>query len=70
MNVGTNPVLATLLTPKIGFLKAAEIAHESRVKQKPIRDLAVEKGILTKEEADAMFDLRTITWNRYRQSRK
>jgi aspartate ammonia-lyase len=69
-NVGTNPVLATLLTPKIGFQKAAEIAHESRVKQQPIRDLAVEKGILSKEEADALFDLRIIAGNRYRQSRK
>jgi aspartate ammonia-lyase len=69
MNVGTNPVLATLLTSKIGYQKAAEIAHESMEKRKSVRDLAVEKGILTKEEADTLFDLRRITRNRYHQGR-
>ena len=34
--------------------------------QKPVRDLALEKGILTKEEADALFDLKAIAENRYR----
>jgi aspartate ammonia-lyase len=69
MNVGTNPVLAALLAPKIGYQKAAEIARESTVKHKAIRDLAVEKGILTKEEADELFDLRRIVRNRYRQNK-
>jgi aspartate ammonia-lyase len=64
-----NPALATLLTPKIGYRKAAEIAHESLLKQQAVRDLAVEKGILTEEEADALFDLRIIARNRYRQGR-
>jgi len=70
INAGTNPVLATLLTPKIGYLKAAGIAHESRVKRRAVRDLAIEKGILTKDEADALFDLPTIAGNRYRRNRK
>jgi aspartate ammonia-lyase len=65
MNAGTNPVLATLLTPKIGYQRAAWIAHESRIKHKAIRDLAIEKGILTREEADAMFDLQTIAGKRF-----
>lgn len=59
MSVPTNPILATLLTPRIGYLKAAEIAHESMVNHRPIRDLAVERGILTEAEADAIFDLRS-----------
>jgi aspartate ammonia-lyase len=66
MHVGTNPILATLLTPRIGYLKAAEIAHESMTRHKTIRDIAVEKGILTEEEADMMFDLQAIAKNRYR----
>jgi aspartate ammonia-lyase len=66
LHAGTNPALATLLTPKIGYLKAAEIAHESVKHHRTIRDIAVEKGILTREEADAMFDLHTIAKNRYR----
>jgi len=65
--VGTNPILATLLTPKIGYLKAAGIAHESMVTHRHIRDLAVEKGILTEKEADEMFDVRELTRNRYRE---
>ena len=69
-DIGTNPVLATLLTPKIGFLEAAEIAHESSMKRRAVRDIAVEKGILTQAEADTLFDLRTIAGNRYRQSRR
>lgn len=64
--IGINPILATLLSPKIGYLKAAEIAHESMVTHRPIRDLAIEKGILTKEEADEMFDLHTLARNQYR----
>ncbi len=66
MHVGTNPALATLLTPKIGYLKAAEIAYESMTQHRPIRDIALEKGILTKEEADVIFDLHAIAANRYR----
>jgi aspartate ammonia-lyase len=66
LDVATNPALATLLTPKIGYLKAAEIAHESVTHHRTIRDIAVEKGILTGEEAEAMFDLKTIAGNRYR----
>ena len=70
MNAGTNPVLATLLTPKIGYQRAAEIAHESRINHKAIRDLAIEKGILSPEEADALFDLQTMAGNRNSRSRK
>jgi aspartate ammonia-lyase len=70
MNAGTNPVLATLLTPKIGYQRAAEIAQESRVNHKTVRDLAVEKGILTADEADALFNLQTIAGNRYIRSRR
>jgi aspartate ammonia-lyase len=68
-NAAENPVLATLLTPKIGYLKAAELAYESAIQRKLIRDLAVEKGFLTREEADALFDLRRIAGSRYREGR-
>jgi aspartate ammonia-lyase len=67
LHVGTNPILATMLTGKTGYLKAAEIARESMERHRTIRDLAVEKGILTGEEADAMFDLHAIARNRYRK---
>jgi aspartate ammonia-lyase len=65
--VGMNPALATLLTSRIGYLRAARIAEESMEKRRPVRDLAIEKGILSEEEADALFDLEEISRNRYRK---
>ena len=62
---GMNPSLATLLSPKIGYLKAAEIAKEASENKKSIKDLVVERGILSIEEADRMFDLEIISKNRY-----
>jgi aspartate ammonia-lyase len=66
-SVGMNPALATLLSPRIGYLRAAEIAEEAMEKKRPIRDLAVEKGILTEREADALFNLKEISRNRNRK---
>jgi len=65
MNAGANPILATLLSPRIGYQNAAGIASESRMSHKAVRDLAIEKGIVTPEEADALFDLQAIARNRY-----
>ncbi|MGB8233040.1 MAG: aspartate ammonia-lyase [Methanobacterium sp.] len=62
---GMNPSLATLLSPKIGYLKAAEIAKEASENKKSIKDLVLERGILSIEEADRMFDLEIISKNRY-----
>jgi aspartate ammonia-lyase len=65
--LGMNPALATLLAPRIGYLRAARLAEESVEKRRPIRDLAVEKGIITEEEAGALFNLDEIAKNRYRK---
>ncbi|MGA1849148.1 MAG: aspartate ammonia-lyase [Thermoplasmatota archaeon] len=51
-----NPALATLLNRKIGYLKAAEVAKESASTGKPVREIVVKKGLLTEEEAAAIFD--------------
>ena len=69
-HVGGNPILATMLTGRIGYLKASELAHESMQQHRTIHDLAVEKGILTKEEADAIFDMQAIARNRYREEKR
>ncbi len=63
---GMNPSLTTLLAPKIGYLKAAELAKESMETKQSIKDLAIKKGILSGEEADKLFDLEAISKNRYR----
>jgi len=50
-----NPALATLLAPGIGHLRAAELAREAVKRKVSIRELAIERGVLTQEEADAAF---------------
>ncbi len=60
-----NPSLATLLSPKIGYLKAAELAKEALDRGISVADLAVEKGVITKEEAEIIFDLKKITKSKY-----
>ena len=66
MVAGMNPILATLLSPKIGYLHAAELAEESMKTNQPIKDLVIARGILSEEEANRLFDLETISKNRYR----
>ncbi len=65
--VGINPILATFLSPRIGYLGAAELAREAMETNQPIKDIAVLKGILSKEEADNLFDLEKMSKNRYRK---
>jgi aspartate ammonia-lyase len=64
--VEMNPSLITLLSPKIGYLKAAEISKESLEKKQSIRDLVIMKGILSVDEADKLFNLTNISKNRYK----
>jgi len=48
--------LATILNPVIGYEAAARIAKEALASGKPVRDLVVEKGILSKREADEILN--------------
>ena len=67
---GMNPILVTLLSPKIGYLHAAELARESMKTNQPIKDLVIAKGILSEEDANRLFNLETISKNRYRKKDK
>ncbi|MGB2867038.1 MAG: aspartate ammonia-lyase [Bacteroidota bacterium] len=53
--------VVTVLNPHIGYLAAAEIAKEYISSGKPIRQLVLEKGLLTNEQLDRIFDLRGMT---------
>ena len=55
-NLELNPSMATLLSPKVGYMKAAELAKEALDGGVSVRTLAVAKGILTEEEANELFD--------------
>ncbi len=48
--------LATALNPKIGYEKAAEVAKESFRSGKTVREVILEQGILTEEEAEDLLD--------------
>jgi aspartate ammonia-lyase len=52
-----NPSIATFLDPHIGYMKSAEVAKEALRRNMSVKDLVVEKGILTRDEADRIFDI-------------
>ena len=54
-NIENSPVIVTLLTPKIGYLKSAELFKESLKTGKTIRELVVSKKIMSNKEIDALF---------------
>ena len=54
-DIETSPVIVTLLTPKIGYLKSAELFKESLKTGKTIRELVVSKKLMSNKEIDAMF---------------
>ncbi len=47
--------LATVLTPRLGYLKVAEVLHEAERLRRPVKELLVEKGLLSREEVEAML---------------
>jgi fumarate hydratase class II len=56
-----NAILVTALNPVIGYLKGAEVAKEAMASNRTIREVVVEKGYLTAEEADELLDARKMT---------
>ncbi|HBF23521.1 MAG TPA: aspartate ammonia-lyase [Planctomycetes bacterium] len=50
-----NPILVTALNPAIGYEKGAEVAKAALAEGRSIREIVVEKGYLTEEEADALL---------------
>jgi aspartate ammonia-lyase len=53
--------VATALSPYIGYAKTAEIAKESVKTGKPIRQLVLERGLLTPEELDRILSPEVMT---------
>ena len=53
--------IVTVLNPHIGYLAAAEIAKESIKTGKTIRQLVLERGLLSPEQLDKIFDVRGMT---------
>ncbi|MBI2304353.1 MAG: aspartate ammonia-lyase [Chloroflexi bacterium] len=53
--------LATLLSPYVGYAKAAEIAQEALVKGKGVRLVIMEKGLLTPQQLEELFSPQRVT---------
>ena len=62
--VEKSPVLVTLLNSHIGYLKASEIYKESMATHKSIRELILEKGLMTKEDLDKALSKKNILGSR------
>ena len=56
-----NAILVTALNPVIGYLKGAEVAKEAMQSNRTVREVVVEKGYLSSEEADRLLDVRALT---------
>ena len=50
-----NPSLVALLAPKIGYLAAAELAGEALAQRMSVRQLVMEKGLVSAAEAERLF---------------
>jgi aspartate ammonia-lyase len=57
------PAVATLLTPVIGYLNAAEVVKQSLKEKRPVSDIIVEKGYLTKRQIKKLLSAKQITHN-------
>jgi fumarase (EC 4.2.1.2) len=53
--------LATALNPAIGYDRASEVAKAALTEDRPVREVAIERGYLTAEEADEVLDPAKMT---------
>lgn len=53
--IENSPVIVTLLTPKIGYLRSAQLFKESLKTGKTIRELVVSKKLMTDKQVDSLF---------------
>ena len=56
-----NPILVTALNPIIGYNKGAEVAKKALAENRSIREIVVELGYMTAEEADKALNARAMT---------
>ena len=59
-NIQRNSILVTALVPEIGYDKAAEIAKEAMSNNKTIKDVLLEKQLLSEKQIDEIFDIEKL----------
>jgi len=60
MYLEKNPSLATLLAPKIGYLEAAKVAKQAQAENRTVKEVALEKRLLSKDELDKVFSRKNL----------
>jgi aspartate ammonia-lyase len=55
-----NPSLATLLATKIGYLEAAKIAKQALAENRSVKEIVLEKALLTSEEIEKIFSRKNL----------
>lgn len=56
-----SPALVTALAPRIGYAEAAKLAKEAVAKNVTVRQLIIDKGLLSRGELDEILNLRAMT---------
>jgi fumarate hydratase class II len=59
--IGQSLMLVTSLAPEIGYDNAAKLAKEAFASGKTIRQIAIEKGLLTADRLDQLLDPTSMT---------
>lgn len=59
-NTHKNPILVTALVPKLGYDTAAEIAKESMSTNKTIKEVLLERELLSESEVDDLLNLKKL----------
>ena len=47
--------IATILTPRLGYMKVAEVIHEAERTNRPVKEILVERKLLTREEVESLL---------------
>lgn len=53
----SSTAIATVLTPKFGYLKVAELLHDAARSGRPVKSLLVERGWMSEAEAESLLGL-------------
>jgi aspartate ammonia-lyase len=56
-----SPAIVTALAPRIGYAEAAKLAKEAVARNLTVRELVMEKGLLSPQELDEVLNLRAMT---------
>ena len=59
-NIQKNSILVTALVPVIGYDKSAEVAKEAMSQNKTIKEVLIDKNLISIEEIDELLDIEKL----------